>query len=364
MSWWIEHLISHWQAFAWALGYLAGAWVVARFLRWPMGRFLEGLAGRSKSTLDDRMVAGANRPMGWVIVAIGLKLAHESLRDNVPDIAAQTAYQWLEHPIIPILTVFSFAFLIDRIVHALLDWYIHEMAGGSESRWDDQVLPMIKRVATLVIGFVALSMILKEFGLDITALVTTAGVASFAVAFASQETLSNMIAGFTIMVDQPFKVGDLVELSDGKIGEVVDIGLRSTKIKQFDGNALVVPNKDIAGARLTNFSLPNPMRAIREEIGVAYGTDINRAKEIVLECLKAQPEILADPEPICVFIGFGPSELKLFAIGWVDHYSKWFPNKEKFLLAVLDRFREEGIQIPFPQRDVHLFYENLPPKGE
>lgn len=347
-----------------AAGWMLGSWAAAFLVVRLVSKVLLKVTARTATTLDERLISAVRRPLVWMIVLLGIRAGVDHLEETVARGMAKIpdGIVFFDTRLFPVLMIIAGAYLADRVIHAVLDWYLHELAGKTNSTWDEFVLPLAKRVTTVAVVFIALSMILPKFGLDITALITTAGVASFAVAFASQETLANMIAGFTILVDRPFKVGDIVELDGDRVGEVVEIGMRSTKIKQFDGNALVIPNKDIAATRLVNFSLPDPRRAVREKITISYSSDVEHAKRVVLECLQAQEEIMADPEPIVVLLGFGDSAIELYAIGWVDHWSKWFTTKEKFLMTVWRRFKEEGIEIPFPQRDVHLYYHNPPPK--
>lgn len=343
--------------------YLIGAWVAARVARLVVSSTLGRIARRSRTTLDDQLVTAINRHVGTVLVALGLHLALESLGSTFPVIQDQVLFAWALK-LAATLVILGWALLANAVVIALLDWYLHSIANKNAATWDQQILPVVRKLASALILFIAGTMVLSSvFRADITGLVTTAGVASVAIALASQETLSNMISGFTVLVDRPFRVGDVIELKDGKVGEVADIGLRSTTIRQFDGNALVIPNREIAAQQIVNFALPNTMRAMRETIGVSYATDIDRAKELILDVLKNDPGIVPDPEPTVLFSGFGDSALNLLVIAWVADYRTWSRAREGVLLAILRRFRQDGIEIPFPQRDVHLFHHQKPAGG-
>ena len=156
------------------------------------------------------------------------------------------------------VVVITVTVLVNALINAALDWYLHELAGRTDGTWDRELMPMIKKGVSAVVGFFALSIVLELFGISVSALIATAGVASAAIALASQDTLSNMLGGLAILIDRPFRVGDWIELTDGKVGVVVEIGLRTTRIRQFDGTALVVPNKDMANTRVINYALPSP----------------------------------------------------------------------------------------------------------
>jgi MscS family membrane protein len=365
---WIEFLWGQWNehGMAWIsfFAILVGAWALSWLARWVMGRVVHTLVSKTDSTLDDRIIAATANPLRLVVFMLGLNMALSSLQVRISAFQGEpgtaTAGRFaaefgainhvVDALIILVVTRFALGFF-----RAILDWYVHKKAVGNQATWDDQLIPLIRRVASLVMYFIAVSIMLESFGYEITALVTTAGVASLAVALAAQETLSNMLGGFVILVDRPFRVGDVIELTDGKVGEVVEIGLRSTRISQFDGNAMVIPNKDMANSRITNFALPTPRAAIRSTIGVDYGTDIEKVKGVLLDILNNHPELLKDPAPGVWFTKFNESSLDLFFSCWVESYRDRFRVADDLNMQVLKAFRENGISIPFPQRDVHLF---------
>jgi len=351
---WLEH----WVTWAFFGGYLVLTWVAAWVAKRVMKGVITRLTARSQTALDDRLVEVSTRPVGAAVLAVGLRLSLETLQTGIPSLAEggryATQFGWAQQIVLALL-ILAVTRLVNALMKAGADWYLHELAGNSRATWDKELLPLIKRVLSLVIYFIGISIILDEcFGLEITALITTAGVASLAVALAAQETLSNMLGGLVILVDRPFRVGDLIELTDGKSGTVVEIGLRSTRIRQFDGNALVVPNKDMASSRIINYALPNERAAIRQTIGVAYGTDIEKAKRVLLDTLKAHPEVLEDPAPGVWFTTFNASSLDLFMSAWVESYNDRFRVMDELNVAILRAFRENRIEIPYPQRDVHV----------
>lgn len=352
--------LAHWMTWAIFGLYLVITWVVAWLARRLMRSLLPLFTARTNTVLDDRLVTAAAGPVRLAVLALGLRMSLQALGSRMPAFKAGGAYAvefgWAES-IAVALVILGVTALVNGLLKAAMDWYIHELATRSQGTWDEELLPLFRRILSLLLYFIAASIIFQRFGYPITALVTTAGVASLAVALAAQETLSNMLGGFVILVDRPFRVGDVIELADGKVGEVVEIGLRSTRIKQFDGNALVVPNKDMASSRIVNFALPTPRAAIRQTIGVDYGTDIEQAKAVLLSVIKAHPEILTDPEPGVWFTKFGESSLDLFMACWVASYKDRFRITDELNVAILKALREAKINIPFPQRDVHIIFD-------
>lgn len=256
------------------------------------------------------------------------------------------------------------AYLALRVLQTGLDRYLPALARQQQASWDTQVLPLAKRLTTLVVFFLALTMVLRQFNVDITALVTTAGVASLAVALAAQDTLANMFAGLSIVMDQPFRVGDPVDLGDKRAGTVIAVGLRCTTIQQWDGSALVIPNKDMANSRVTNFALPTRRRAIQQSIGVGCDTNLVQAKEILVAVMQAHPKVMKEPAPGVWFTDFGEGRLNLWCSCWVADYRDWFVTKDELNMEILRRFRVEGIDIRMPQHTVHLLTTAAAPAGQ
>lgn len=335
---------------------LFGAVVLSPLLIWIIRKVGARLVAGSRSSLDDRLLIAALRPLRWVVYTGALLYAMHALQDRIVTLTASTQYLLLIR-VVQSLLILTITNLIAAVARAGLDWYLHEMAANSEARWDHELLPLGRRISSMLLYFVAASIILANFGVNITALVTTAGVASLAVALAAQETLSNMFGGFAILVDRPFRVGDVVQLANGNSGEVIEIGLRSTRIMLFDGNALVVPNKEIANQSVTNLALPTPQAAIRLTISVDCGTDVEKAKQLLLTAVQAHPEILKEPAPGVWFTAITRESLDLFISCWVTSYKDKFRVTDELNLRILQALRENGIVIPYPQRRVHLVGE-------
>ena len=350
-------LAAHWVAWAVFAGQLLVTWFVARLakrlLRWVANR----LVNRSETTLDDRLVEAGTPAVRWVIFALGLRLALTSLGSAIPAFQAGGRYLvqfTIAARIVEALMVWAVAVLVNALIAAALDWYLSELAGRSGGTWDRELGPMVKKAAMIIIYFFAFSIILDLFNISISALIATAGVASAALALASQETLSNMLGGLAIVIDRPFRVGDWIELTDGRVGVVTEIGLRTTRIRQFDGTALVVPNKDMANTRVINYALPTPQAAIRQTIRVTYDTAVEKAKQILLDVMQSHPEVLKDPAPGVWLTTFDTYSLNLFMSCWVDSYTNRFRVTDELNMQILRAFRENGITIAIPAQDIRV----------
>ncbi|MFX4260814.1 mechanosensitive ion channel family protein [Pelotomaculum propionicicum] len=249
--------------------------------------------------------------------------------------------------------VIVLALLVDLAVHVAVDWYSREYYSRTQGSLE-QFLPLIRQLARLVIYFIAFTFILEYFGKNITGLIATAGVASLAIALAAQETLSNMFAGLMIMLDRPFRPGDRIELDKGHVGDVIQIGTRTTRILTPENNVIVVPNKDLANSRIVNHVFPTPDIGVTMEVRVAYGSDINVVKAVLKEILAGNARVLKEPEPGVFFTAYGISSLNLSISFTIENYRDRLGVIDELNMSIKERFEKEGIEIPYPRSDVFL----------
>jgi small-conductance mechanosensitive channel len=163
-----------------------------------------------------------------------------------------------------------------------------------------------------------------------------------------------MISGFTIMIDRPFRIGDRIQLVGGQVGDVADIGLRSTKIKTLDNQLLIIPNSDLCNTMLTNQAFPNARIKGRINVGVAYGSDVDQVKQLLVATALEVNLVLPEPLPEAYFVSFGDSALTMSLFFWVEEYTALFATTDQVNSLIIKRFREHAIEIPFPIRTVIL----------
>ncbi|MFQ5613360.1 MAG: mechanosensitive ion channel family protein [Anaerolineae bacterium] len=329
----------------WLVVSAVAAWLGVQFI----DRWVRRLTRRSSTRIDDLILA-AVRPLVFIyIVLIGLRLAIGGLNFAPP--------QWA--PIID--DVFFVAYFLAgyiltyRLVTGLITWYADEMAVKTETTLDEQVLPFFRRVALIVVSLIAVVIFLSHFGVDASAVVTTLGVGSLAVALAAQSALADTIAGFMIMLDRPYRIGDRVEIQEiNTWGDVLDIGLRTTRIRTRDNRLVVVPNSVISKNLIVNHSIPSTMFRVQTHVGVAYGSDIDRVRQVLIEAVRAQEWVMKDQRIEALFLEFGDSSLNFRVRCWIEHYVETRRILDKLNGCLYNALQEAGIEIPFPQRVVHL----------
>jgi len=216
----------------------------------------------------------------------------------------------------------------------------------------DLLVERIYRFGLLGFGLV---MALAQLGVDVTAALAGIGVAGIAIGFAAQDSLSNIIAGFLIFLDKPFKVGDWVTVSD-QYGMVREITMRTTRIRTNNNTFVVIPNKNIIDEVLVNHSKHGETR-IDVPVGIAYKEDIGRAREVLLEAIQPLTDVAKDPEPAIAVVGLGASSIDLEIRVWITDAGREKPTFVAVVEAAKVALDAAGIEIPFPH--LQLFVEQV-----
>lgn len=337
----------------------AALFVLTLLAGWLLKVLLNTLGRRviakTKSELDDKILAAVVDRIRWLAIVFGAYLAAETI-SNAPGIDNAIARRLLGYAdgIIFVSFVLVLTVLAIRLVDISVQHLMETRVRGGTARLGEALLPLTKRILTIILALIALIIVLDHFGQDVSSLVVSLGVGSLAIALAAQDTLSNMIAGFVIMTDRPFRVGDRIQLPSGEVGDVFEIGIRSTKILDFDNNLIVSPNAELVKSRIVNYSYPHPVMRIVVEVGVAYGTNLRRAREIILGLTAKHPEVLKDPAPAVFVVALADSSVNLKLIARTDDFQKKFEIETTLREQIYEAFLTERIEIPFPQRVVHL----------
>ncbi|MBU2495316.1 MAG: mechanosensitive ion channel domain-containing protein [Candidatus Omnitrophota bacterium] len=331
---------------------MGGAVLLSFLCRFIWSRALIPIASKTRTNLDRIILEATAVPLSVLILTAGFSFSVN--RILFLEELEKSAGMALLAGIAYTLLVINIAFLVVKIFRAISEWYLEDVAHRTQTTFDEEFIPLLSRVISIIIFFIAATIILSHFKVNISGFLATAGIASLAIALAAQETLSNTISGFMLVLDKPFHVGDWIQLDSGEAGFVQEIGLRTTKILTFDNTVMIIPNAMIAKSKVVNRNYPDTKVKTRQKIGVAYGSDLVRVKKILLEICQAHPDVMKDPPPLVFFTEFGEFSLNLLLIYWVADLKEQFGISDQVNMEIKRRFEEENIEIPFPQRDIHM----------
>ncbi len=251
--------------------------------------------------------------------------------------------------------VFTLTRVVERTLSGFLDWKISSSSNVAQTSLLGTIFKTFIYASSALI-------ILQYYGISIAPIITAMGVGGMAVAFGVQETVANIFSGLHLIMTKQVKINDFIKLSSGEEGRVTDINLRFTTITPAaDGSTIVIPNKNIAGAVITNFSRPRDDVGIVIPIGVSYGSDLDLVERVTLEVAREvqktwddyNPNDSTSPlHPAVLYQEFGDSSINFWAILHATVYTKQLKLKHEFIKNITRRYREEGIDIPFPIRTV------------
>ena len=194
---------------------------------------------------------------------------------------------------------------------------------------------------------------LAAAGFEVSQLALVIGALGVGIGLGLQNVVNNFVSGLILMFERPIQPGDIVDIG-GTSGKVREIGMRATTLSTFEGADVVVPNGMLLNEKLINWTLSDNDRRIDVNIGVAYGSDPRRVLELLMEVTRATPGIATEPEPTVLFVGFGASSLDFSIRAWTNNFSDWVKTRSELNVRVNDALRMAGIEIPFPQQDVHV----------
>lgn len=302
-------------------------------------------------TLFEELLYAARWPVFCLIVACGLVVVLNRLEATYPTRVAGWIFKSLDG-LFFIVSVALTLYLLYRLLAAGFVSYSWLLAARTQTRVDAQFGILFNRVLKGVIFFLALLVILDHFKIDIKGLLTVAGISSLAFALAAQDTLSNMISGFILMADRPFRVGDRIVLAGGEGGVVTEIGLRSSRILTDDGSLLVVPNVDLVRTRLTNLSFPDPRVRVLLKFLLAHDSPVEKTKAIFERAISATPGILKEPAPGAMVSDVSEKGVEFSVFFWVPSIEEKGKKGEGVRLRALQMLNEAKIR--FAHRGVWL----------
>lgn len=310
-----------------------------------LARIVGRLAASSRTSFDDELVRILRRPVFVSFVLLGLGLATNRIEmPQAPEFITLGALK----------TIAIFVWL--RFGLRLLALVVDAMGETRDSAlFQARTLPLLKNVGQVVAIAVGLYFVFLAWDIDVAAWIASAGIIGLALSFAARDTLANLFAGVFILADAPYKVGDFIILESGERGMVTHVGLRSTRILTRDDIEITVPNGVMGNSKIINEAGGRSERhRIRVPVGVAYASDIDEVIAVLERVASEHEDVCATPAPRVRFRAFGDSSLDVELLGWIDQPVDRGRVLHELNCAVYKAFAAAGIEIPFPQRDLHI----------
>ncbi len=348
-DWLPDSLLPFWEAVAQvpllgALILTVTFFVLALIIQVVVFRSLRGLTGLTASLVDDRILNDLRKPVFTTVFFLGLALATRSAQ-------------------LPVGT----ALIVNLLLSVMVAGWIRaalrissELLEGLERHRrftliEPRTIPLFDLSIKLVTILVGSYVLLLIWSINPIGWLASAGIVGIAVGFAAKDTLANLFAGFFIVADAPYQLGDYINLDTGERGKVSAIGLRSTRLLTRDDVEITIPNGVIANAKIVNESGgPELKIRVRIPVGVAYGSDVDRVDSLLRDVGKAHPETCSNPEIRVRLRNFGASSLDFDLLVWIDHPEYRGRIAHEILMEIYRMFMREGIEIPYSKHDVYL----------
>ncbi|MBP7584441.1 MAG: mechanosensitive ion channel family protein [Spirochaetes bacterium] len=328
---------------------ITGFYLLSLFVRMLIERVMKALSARTATTVDDDIVMVARKPLRWMIIILGFKLA------LLPPGFPAAVYTVVNNALTSVMIALAGYFTL-KVAEILLKAWGRGVAQKLNSRINDDLVPLFSRMIRVFIVIITALLVLAKFGIEIGPLIASLGIAGFAIGFAVKDTLSNIIGGIILTLDSSFAVGDKVNI-DGDVGVVKEVGLRNTQLLTYDNEVVIIPNGELMNKKFKNFALPNPEIRVIVDFGVAYGSDVDKVEKTVLDAIHGVSEVKAEPAPEVIFVSMGDFSLNFQARFWIPMCGSQLGKKVEATKRIYRALVESGIDIPFPTRTVHLMRE-------
>lgn len=322
--------------------------VLAKVVEWIVMPLVRRLTSHTSTHIDDLIVQYLRSPLFWTLVLIGV-VASSSMM-GIDESVRSTLVSFVLSVLILLWMLFAV-----RISKLLLSEASRRAKPNAMVR--PQTLPLFTNIAAITIIVFAVYFMFQSWHVDMTAWLASAGIAGIAIGFAAKDTLANLFSGVFIMADSPYKIGDYVVLDDGGgiRGKVTHIGIRSTRLLTRDDVEVTIPNSIMGNSKVVNESGgPHVKYRIRVAVGVAYGSDIDQVRDVLMSVARESETVCEQPEPRVRFRAFGASSLDFELLCWVDNPELRGRVLDALNSAVYKRFLVDGIEIPFAKQDLYI----------
>jgi len=320
--------------------------ILAKVVSSILTTLIAQLTSRTKSHWDDQINRLLSRPVFWTLFLLGLLMAVIPLKLSP---ASDSITESLVATVLIILWSSFFLRMIVIVLRAI------SLNTKQQSLIRPQTKPLFQNLAYIFIFIITVYLIFSSWHIDMTAWLASAGIVGIAIGFAAKDTLANLFAGVFILADSPYKIGDYVVLDSGERGKVTHIGIRSTRLLTRGDVEITIPNAVMGNTRISNESGgPHEKYRLNVSIGVAYGSDIDQVRAVLMEVALNESEVCDDPEPRVRFRSFGDSSLDIDLLCWVETPEVRGRVLDALNTTIYKRFTAEGIEIPYSKHDLYI----------
>jgi len=325
--------------------YILGALLFAKGLYWIFNKQFKNLAKKTRGKLDDIMVDMLEEPIVLAVMIIGIWWGYDHLEFS-------ERIQSFSTKIFSVLVVINLTWLVVRLVDAIIVEYLIPLAQRKAENTAEQFGSIIRKSIRTILWILGIIIALSNAGYNVGALLAGVGIGGIAMAMAAKDFVANMFGGITVFIDKPFIVGDRIQI-DGFDGTVIEIGIRSTRLRTLAGRIVTVPNNKFTDSYVENVTL-EPTRKITATFGLTYDTNADRIEEavaLIKEIVLREPDVLDDAH--AWFSGFGDFSLNVSLIYYVRKEGDLFEVPNRINLSVLREFDSKGLEFAFPTQTIY-----------
>ncbi|MGE0793420.1 MAG: mechanosensitive ion channel family protein [Candidatus Woesearchaeota archaeon] len=305
-------------------------------------KFIEKVHSKNQAKVDNKLILKIEHPVIILTILLGAQIA---LNKISPD---SLTYSNILQTIIVIIATYMFI----EISLLVLDLW-NKQNKQDNIAFHSEVMPLMKSLMRITFSITGVLIILQIWGIAVITLLTSLGIMGLVLGFAFKDSMANIFGGISLILDDSLHKQDVIELDNGERGEVVEINLRSTKIKTLDNNYLIIPNGIMSNSKFYNYNEPTETYRIAIDFSVAYGSDVNKVKEVVLDVLKGRNDILKFPKRSLRLMKMAEFSLNFTLYFFISDYHNMFDIKDEITQNIYEALRKNRIEIPFPTRIIY-----------
>ena len=324
-----------------ALFIMVTAVVLSRVVLLLFNLYLKQVAKKTTTQFDDLIFEQTKQPIFFFILVLGLRLALD--------------YVGIDDGFVTVVTsalALLFLYLVMKTIDVSLETWGQQIARKTSTQIDEVLLPFLHKIVKVLFVIIGLIWLLHIWGINVTPYLAGVGISGIVLGLALQDSLKNILGGISLLLDKTYQVGDKVALENGDVGQIADIGLRSTKMVTYDNEVVYIPNGYMANSRVRNFTRPDPSVRVKVDFGVEYGSNVVMVRKVVLKVFSSIEGIKKDPAPAVNFLSMGDFALKFRATFWIPKWDKEFSKKVEATEKIYDALNKAKIGIPFPTQTV------------